>query len=93
MNMRKLKYNATYASVDITLLAAERASLFKQLASEVFSLIEMGCLRLISTHTVFPISLIENAFASLQDRDTYGKIVVNQGAEDLVKVANKLVFC
>lgn len=85
LEMSRFDHNAMFASVDLTVVAAERPQIMKRLLSDVFSLISKGLAKPISPITVFPISDIENAFRTLQSGKIMGKIVIVPGSDDQVK--------
>ena len=75
-----------FASVDLTLVAADRPQLMKRLLLHVFDLLSQGLIKPITPVAEFPISNVESAFRTLQSGKTLGKIVVTAGEEDQVKV-------
>ncbi|KAI0517601.1 ketoacyl-synt-domain-containing protein [Xylaria bambusicola] len=78
--------NASYLSVDMMSIAAERPTLLKRLLSDVSALMRYGKIRPISPVTLFPISDIESAFKTLQSGKTHGKVLVVPHADDIVQV-------
>ena len=76
LEMSRFEHNAMFASVDLTVVAAERPKIMKRLLSDVFSLMSKGLAKPISPITIFPISDIENAFRTLQSGKIMGKIVI-----------------
>jgi NADPH:quinone reductase-like Zn-dependent oxidoreductase len=86
LEMGKFAQNVTFASVDLTLVAAERPALMKRILTDVFALIEKGVIRPITPITRFPINDVEAAFRMLQGGKAMGKIVVTANEEDKVKV-------
>ncbi|EHK96119.1 putative Phthiocerol synthesis polyketide synthase type I PpsC [Glarea lozoyensis 74030] len=96
LEMARFEHNAMFASVDLTVAAAERPKIMKRLLSDVFDLMEKGHVKPISPITVFPISEVESAFRTLQGGKTMGKIVVVPGKDDQVpatpsKIPNDLL--
>lgn len=85
LEMSRFEHNAMFASVDLTVVAAERPKTMKRLLSDVFDLISKGLARPISPITIFPISDVETAFRTLQSGKTMGKIVVVPHPDDQVK--------
>lgn len=89
--MSIFEHNAMFASVDLTVVAAERPKILKRLLNDVFDLMNIGSIRLVSPVTTFPISDVESAFRTLQAGKTMGKIVVVPGENDQVMVSTSLV--
>ncbi|KAI8626307.1 ketoacyl-synt-domain-containing protein [Xylariaceae sp. FL1651] len=85
LEMAQIDHNASFISVDIMSIAAERPALLKRLLSDVSSLMRYGKIRPISPVTVFPISDVESAFKTLHNGKTHGKLVVIPHADDIVK--------
>jgi len=78
-------HNASFTSVDIMAIAAERPTLLKRLLSDVSNLMRYGKVRPISPVTLFPISDVQSAFKTLQSGKTHGKVVVVPQTGDIVK--------
>lgn len=78
--------NASFMSVDLLALAAERPRVMKRLVSDVGQLVRYGKIRPISPVTVFPISQVDAAFKTLQSTRVQGKSVVVPQKGDIVKV-------
>ncbi|KAI1499706.1 hypothetical protein F5X99DRAFT_430330 [Biscogniauxia marginata] len=85
LEMTQFEHNASFMSVDIMSVAAERPKLMQRLLSNVSKLMRYGNVRPISPVTVFPISEVESAFKTLQSAKTHGKLVVVPHAEDIIK--------
>jgi NADPH:quinone reductase-like Zn-dependent oxidoreductase len=85
LEMARFEYNAMFASVDLTVVAAERPKIMKRLLSDVFGLMDKGLIRPISPITTFPISNVESAFRTLQGGKIMGKIVIVPRLDDQVK--------
>jgi len=85
LQMAVFEHNATFASVDLTVVAAERPQQMKRILDDVFKLLAFGQIRPIQPITVFPISNIETAFRTLQAGKAHGKILVTAGPDDQVK--------
>ncbi|KAJ8127042.1 hypothetical protein O1611_g6594 [Lasiodiplodia mahajangana] len=77
--------NASFTSVDIMSIAAERPVILSRLLSDVSNLMRYGKVRPISPVTLFPISDVESAFKTLHGGKAYGKIIVVPHANDIVK--------
>ncbi|PKS11740.1 hypothetical protein jhhlp_001728 [Lomentospora prolificans] len=86
LQMAVFEHNATFASVDLTVVAAERPLVMKRLLDDTFRLLSYGSIRPISPITTFPISNLEAAFRTLQAGKTHGKILVTANPDDQVKV-------
>ncbi|KAI0967566.1 ketoacyl-synt-domain-containing protein [Xylaria arbuscula] len=78
--------NASFTSVDIMSIAAERPGLLGRLLSDVSSLMRYAKIRTISPITVFPISDVESAFKTLHSGKAHGKVVVIPHLDDIVRV-------
>lgn len=78
--------NASFASVDIMSIAAERPAMLNRLLLDVSNLIRYGKIRPVHPATLFPISDVETAFKTLHSGKAYGKVVVVPHADDIVKV-------
>ncbi|CZR56253.1 related to polyketide synthase [Phialocephala subalpina] len=85
LEMARFEHNAMFASVDLTVVAAERPKIMKRLLSDVFELMGKNLVRPISPITTFSISDVETAFRTLQGGKIMGKIVIVPHAEDQVK--------
>ena len=85
LEMARFEQNAMFASVDLTVVAAERPKIMKRLLSDVFTLMDKGLVRSISPITTFPISNVESAFRTLQGGKVMGKIVIIPRPDDQVK--------
>ncbi len=86
LQMAVFEHNATFASVDLTVVAAERPLVMKRVLDDVFRLLSSGVVKPISPITTFPISELEAAFRTLQAGKAHGKILVTAGPDDQVKV-------
>jgi NADP-dependent 3-hydroxy acid dehydrogenase YdfG len=85
LEMAKFEHNAMFASVDLTVVAAERPKIMKRLLMDVFSLMDQKVIRPISPVTVFPIADVEAAFRALQGGKVMGKVVIVPGETDQVR--------
>ncbi|KAI0397011.1 ketoacyl-synt-domain-containing protein [Xylariaceae sp. FL0594] len=85
LNIAQSDHNASFTSVDIMAILAERPTVLKRLLSDVSGLLRYGKVRPISPVTLFPISDVQSAFKTLQGGRTHGKIVVVPQADDIVK--------
>ena len=92
IEMAKFNDSATFASVDLTLLAANKPRLMKRLMKCVFSGFQDGSLRPISPTTTYSMSKVEAAFRTLQSGKSMGKIVVKPEVGDQVKVSPRYPF-
>ncbi|ESZ94274.1 polyketide synthase [Sclerotinia borealis F-4128] len=84
LEMSIFEHNAMFASVDLTVVAAERPKIMKRLLADVFDLMAKKSIRPVSPITIFSISDVESAFRTLQAGKTMGKIVVVSGENDQV---------
>jgi NADPH:quinone reductase-like Zn-dependent oxidoreductase/malonyl CoA-acyl carrier protein transacylase len=87
LEMARFEHNAMFASVDLTVVAAERPRIMKRLLSDVFDLMEKGHVKPIAPITVFPMAEVESAFRTLQGGKIMGKIVIVPGKDDQVRVS------
>ncbi|KAK6951719.1 hypothetical protein Daesc_006242 [Daldinia eschscholtzii] len=85
LEMTQFDNNASFMTVDIMAVAAERPKLLQRLLSDVSKLMRYGKIRPISPVTVFPISEVESAFKTLHGAKAHGKLVVVPHANDIVK--------
>ncbi|KAF8858215.1 ketoacyl-synt-domain-containing protein [Acephala macrosclerotiorum] len=85
LEMARFEHNAMFASVDLTVVAAERPKIMKRLLSDVFDLMGKNLVKPISPITTFPISDVETAFRTLQGGKIMGKIVIVPHDGDQVK--------
>ena len=84
--MRQFERNATFASVDLAIIASEKPRLMQRLLSHVFAMIRNGIITPFAGGCVKPISEIVQAFKLLQSGDVIGKIAVLHRGNDQVKV-------
>lgn len=85
LGMAMFEHNATFSSVDLTVVAAEKPRLMKRLMDDVGRLMAAGTIKPISPITTYPISQTETAFRNLQSGKAMGKVVVVPNAGDEVK--------
>jgi len=85
LEMARFEHNAMFASVDLTVIAAERPKIMKRLLSDVFELMDKGLAKPISPITIFPISNVESAFRTLQSGKIMGKIVIVPRRDDQIR--------
>ncbi|ETS81066.1 hypothetical protein PFICI_06068 [Pestalotiopsis fici W106-1] len=88
LEMSKFKYNATFSSVDLTVLAKERPQQMGEIFTKVMDLFDSGVVHPIFPVTVFGISEVEKAFRLLQSGKTTGKLVVVPRPGDQVKATH-----
>ncbi|KAJ0161416.1 Lovastatin diketide synthase LovF [Colletotrichum tanaceti] len=84
LDMGQSDNNATFVSVDIFGLAAERPKIMETLVADVSRLLADDQLRPIDPAIAFPVSCMETAFKTLQTTQGPGKLVVVPHAEDVV---------
>ncbi|KAB5542843.1 polyketide synthase [Coniochaeta sp. 2T2.1] len=77
--------NASFISVDLLALAAERPKAMKRLVKDVGQLVTYGKVRPIHPVTVFPIADVDTVFKSLQNSRIQGKFVIVPHKDDVVK--------
>lgn len=87
LEMRQFDYNASFSSVDLTVVAAEKPKLMKRLLDDVFKLLRRGTVKPITPINVYAMSEVETAFRLLQSGKAMGKLVIVPGKDDQVKVS------
>ncbi|KAJ5166627.1 type I iterative polyketide synthase [Penicillium canariense] len=85
LDMLPFEYNITFASVDLTKVAARRPKLMKRLLDDVTALMTKGSVHPALPLTTYRISDLEIAFRTLQTGKAMGKIVVVPHQDDHVK--------
>lgn len=90
LEMTQFEHNASFMTVDIMAIAAERPKLLQRLLGNVAKLMRYGKIRPVSPVTVFPISEVESAFKTLHGAKAHGKLVVVPHAHDVVKATPPL---
>ncbi|KAI1076604.1 ketoacyl-synt-domain-containing protein [Whalleya microplaca] len=85
IEMTQFEHNASFMTVDMVAVAAERPKLMQRLLFDVSKLLKYRKIRPISPVTVFPISEVESAFKALHGAKAHGKLVVVPHANDIVK--------
>ncbi|KAJ6145304.1 hypothetical protein N7470_009199 [Penicillium chermesinum] len=86
LDMLPFEYNVTFASVDLTKVAAYKPKLMNRLLVFVSHLLKQGTISPILPLTTYRISELETAFRTLQTGKAMGKIVVVPHPGDHVKV-------
>lgn len=88
LEMARFNYNASFSSVDLTVLAKERPKHMGRTFNAVMNLFNAGRIRPIDPITVFGIGEVETAFRLLQSGKTTGKLVVVPSAGEQVKATH-----
>ncbi|KAF3760395.1 hypothetical protein M406DRAFT_109461 [Cryphonectria parasitica EP155] len=88
LEMAKFNNNATFSSVDLTVLANEKPKKMAATFSDVLKLFEKNLVSPIAPINVFGISQVETAFRLLQSGKTTGKLVVVPQAGEQVKATH-----
>lgn len=86
LEVENVDSNASFMSLDLLALIAERPKTVKRLLADVAQLLKYGKIRPMTPITPFSISDVEAAFKAQQTGNTPGKLVVVPGATDIVKV-------
>lgn len=86
LEMAKFSHNATFSSLDLTVLAAERPAHMAQVLEAVMTLFESKTLGAISPVQTLGISELGSAFRLLQSGKSTGKLVIVPRAKEQVKV-------
>ncbi|PSR82297.1 polyketide synthase [Coniella lustricola] len=76
LEMAKFNNNATFSSVDLTVLAKEKPKKMAGIFNQVMKLFEDNLVNPIAPISVFGVSQIETAFRLLQSGKTTGKLIV-----------------
>ncbi|KAK3381968.1 polyketide synthase [Podospora didyma] len=79
--------NATFTSVDLLALIAERPKVIKRLVADLSRLLKYGKIRPVTPVASFSISEVDAALKTEQTSKTIGKVVVLLNATDIVKAA------
>jgi NADPH:quinone reductase-like Zn-dependent oxidoreductase len=87
LDMLPFEYNISFASVDLTKVAAHRPKLMKRLLDNVTELMAKQSVHPILPLTTYQISELETAFRTLQTGKAMGKIVVVPHQDDYVNVS------
>ncbi|KAI1774242.1 ketoacyl-synt-domain-containing protein [Hypoxylon cercidicola] len=90
LEMTQFEHNASFMTVDMMAVAAERPKLMQRLLASVAKLMRYGKIRPVSPVTVFPVSEVESAFKTLHGAKAHGKLVVVPHAHDVVKATPPL---
>ncbi|KAI0001395.1 ketoacyl-synt-domain-containing protein [Xylariaceae sp. FL0662B] len=85
LEVTQFEHNASFMTVDMMSVAAERPKLMQRLLSDVSKILKYRKVRPISPLTVFPISEVESAFKTLLGAKAHGKLVVVPHVNDIVK--------
>lgn len=88
LEMIKFEHNATFSSVDLTVLANEKPTRMAATFAEVMRLFESDTVKPIAPITVFGISQVETAFRLLQSGKTKGKLVIVPKVGEQVKATH-----
>lgn len=91
LEMAKFAHNATFSSVDLTLLAEERPRIMARVLTAVMALLRDGKISPIAPVTVMSISEVETALRLLQGGKTSGKVVIAHRPDDQVKVRHSML--
>ncbi|THY20662.1 polyketide synthase [Aureobasidium pullulans] len=88
LEMAQFEYNVSFASVDLTKVAAYRPKLMKRLLNDVEKLMSNGSIRPVGPVTSYGINEVEAAFRSLQSGKSMGKLVITPQHGDLVQAVS-----
>ncbi|ROV97402.1 hypothetical protein VMCG_06949 [Cytospora schulzeri] len=88
LEMAKFNDNATFSSVDLTLLASKKPKKMAEVFKQVMALFTADSIKTINPITVFGISDVEKAFRLLQSGKTTGKLVVVPQPGEQVKATH-----
>ncbi|KAL8372278.1 hypothetical protein RB595_001863 [Gaeumannomyces hyphopodioides] len=85
LGMAVFDKNASFSSIDLTLVASDKPRIMRRLLDDVFKLLSYGVVKPISPTTTFSMSEVEVAFRTLQAGKAHGKILVTAAPDDMVK--------
>ncbi|KAK0707635.1 polyketide synthase [Lasiosphaeris hirsuta] len=85
LEVAKVDSNASFISVDLLTLVAERPKVMKRLVADVGQLLKYGKIRPVTPVTSFPISDVDAAFKAQQTGKVLGKLVIVPSATDVVR--------
>ncbi|KAI5274255.1 polyketide synthase [Aureobasidium subglaciale] len=85
LEMAQFEYNVSFASIDLTKVAAFRPKLMKRLLNDVEKLMSSGSIKPVGPITSYGINDVEAAFRSLQSGKSMGKLVITPQPGDLVQ--------
>ncbi|KAM0809251.1 hypothetical protein AB5N19_09594 [Seiridium cardinale] len=88
LEMAKFNHNASFSSVDLTVLAKERPKHMARTFNDVMQLFEADSMKAVYPITVFGISEVETAFRLLQSGKTTGKLIVVPRSGERVKATH-----
>ncbi|RFU26058.1 hypothetical protein B7463_g10269, partial [Scytalidium lignicola] len=88
LEMRPFEHNATFSSVDLTVLAAERPRIMSRVFTCVMELLSQEKIHPIVPITVMGISEVETALRMLQSGKTSGKVVIVPRPGEQVKTTH-----
>ena len=88
LEVENVDSNASFISLDILALVAERPKIIKRLLADVSQLLKYGKIRPVTPITQFSISGAETALKAQQAGKTMGKLVVVPSSTDIVKVCH-----
>lgn len=88
LEMAKFAHNATFSSIDLTVVANERPRLLARIFEAVMKLLDFGVVQPIRPINVLGISQLESAFRSLQSGKTTGKLIIVPKPGEQVKATH-----
>lgn len=86
LEMERFLSSATFAGVDLTVVAKYKPGTFNQLLTEVIELHRRKTIRLVSPITSFGMSEIQDAMRLMQGGKHIGKIIIQGHGDDIVQV-------
>lgn len=87
LDMRAFNTNRLFAAIDFSTFADERPDMFQALKSKVVDLVASGTVKPPQPITKFPMNELGRAIRSLAGGKTTGKIVIEVGDQDRVRVS------
>lgn len=85
LEMAQFENNVTFASVDLTKVAAQRPKLMRRLLEDVAKLMGKGDIKPVGPITTYGMNEVETAFRSLQSGKSMGKLVIAPRSGDTVR--------
>ena len=86
LEMGKFVDSVSFSAMDLGILADTKPHVFNRILTNIIKMYENRRIRLVSPITVYPISEIEQAMRQMQSGKHSGKIVIEAGIDNIVRV-------
>ena len=86
LEMKKFLSSATFAGVDLTVVAKQKPTVFNKLLTDLLELYQRNAIKAVSPITCFRMSEIQDAMRLMQGGKHMGKIVIQSHNEDIIQV-------